>query len=191
MAILNAGTSTTAQLWSASVLNDWLNGKNYLTSADLNGYATQSWVLSQGYVTTDTVTRVGTTTGNVTSGDILIVGGGSNTVSKSGNTITVTGTNTTYSAGTGLTLSGTTFGQTITTSGTGTFVTGITQTANGFQVNLGTPPNTTYTGSNGINVTGTVISPTYGTTANTIAQGNDARFHNAVTIGTANGLSLS
>lgn len=144
LAILNTGTSTTAQLWSASVLNDWLNGKNYLTSADLNGYATQSWVLSQGYVTTDTVTRVGTTAGNVTSGDILIVGGGSNTVSKTGNTITVTGTNTTYSAGNGLTLTGTTFGQTITTSGSGTFVSGITQTANGFQITLGTPPNTVY-----------------------------------------------
>lgn len=52
--------------------------------------------------------------------------------------------NTTYSAGTGLTLSGTTFGQTITTSGTGSFITGITQTAEGFQINLGTPPNTTY-----------------------------------------------
>src|SRR5690606_32293422 len=45
--------------------------------------------------------------------------------------------------GTGLSLTGTTFGQAITTNGTGTFVTGITQTANGFQVNLGTPPNTT------------------------------------------------
>lgn len=43
------------------------------------------------------------------------------------------------------------------------------------------PPQLVYTGSNGINVTGTVISPTYGTTANTIAQGNDARINNGQT----------
>lgn len=67
-------------------------------------------------------------------------------------------TNTTYSAGTGISLSGTTFGQTITTSGTGTFVTGITQTANGFQVNLGTPPNTTYSAGSGLTLTGTTFS---------------------------------
>lgn len=53
------------------------------------------------------------------------------------------------------------------------------------------PSQLVYTGSNGINVTGTVISPVYGTTANTVAQGNDSRFHNPVTLGTANGLSLS
>lgn len=34
-------------------------------------------------------------------------------------------------------------------------------------------------------------SPVFGTTVNTFAQGNDSRFHNAVTIGTANGLSLA
>ena len=34
-------------------------------------------------------------------------------------------------------------------------------------------------------------SPVFGTAANTFAQGNDSRFHNAVTIGTANGLSLA
>jgi hypothetical protein len=34
-------------------------------------------------------------------------------------------------------------------------------------------------------------TPTFGTTSNTFAQGNDSRFHNAVTIGTANGLSLA
>lgn len=45
---------------------------------------------------------------------------------------------------------------------------------------------TTYTGSNGIDVTGTVISPTYGSTANTITQGNDARLSDARTpVGTA------
>lgn len=53
----------------------------------------------------------------------------------------------------------------------------------------------TYTGVNGIVSGGTypnlTLTPTYGTTANTFAQGNDSRFHNPVTIGTANGLSLS
>lgn len=42
---------------------------------------------------TDTVTRLGTATGNLTSGDILVVGAGSVSTSKSGNTITVTGLN--------------------------------------------------------------------------------------------------
>ena len=42
-------------------------------------------------------------------------------------------------------------------------------------------------------VTNNVVtySPTFGTTLNTFAQGNDSRFHNPVTIGTANGLSIS
>ena len=42
-------------------------------------------------------------------------------------------------------------------------------------------------------VTNNVVtySPTFGTAINTFAQGNDARFHNPVTIGTANGLSIS
>lgn len=69
---------------------------------------------------------------------------GANLSLSTAGVLSATNTNTTYSAGTGLSLSGTTFGQAITTSGTGTFVTGITQTTNGFQVNLGTPPNTTY-----------------------------------------------
>lgn len=41
------------------------------------------------------------------------------------------------------------------------------------------------------NASFTVSLPSYGTTAGTVAQGNDSRFHNAVTIGTANGLSLN
>lgn len=108
---------------------------------------------------------------------------GANLTLSTTGVLSATNTNTTYSAGIGLSLSGTTFGQTITTSGTGTYVKSITQTASGFQVNLGTPPNTntTYTGSNGINVSGTVISPTYGTTAGTIAQGNDSRINNGQT----------
>lgn len=42
-------------------------------------------------------------------------------------------------------------------------------------------------------VTNNVVtySPTFGTAINTFAQGNDSRFHTPVTIGTANGLSIS
>jgi hypothetical protein len=35
------------------------------------------------------------------------------------------------------------------------------------------------------------LNPIFGTSANTFAQGNDSRFHNAVTLGTSNGLSLA
>lgn len=74
------------------------------------------------------------------------------TILGSGNIVTPND-NTTYTAGTGLTLSGTTFGQTITTSGTGTYVSSITQTTNGLQINLGTPPNTTYTNMSSAEIT--------------------------------------
>ncbi len=45
-----------------------------------------------------------------------------------------------YTAGNGLKLSGNAFSLPVSTSGTGTFVTGITQLTDGIQVNLGTPP---------------------------------------------------
>ena len=41
--------------------------------------------------------------------------------------------------------------------------------------------NTTYTAGNGISLTGTNFTPTYGTIANTIAQGDDARINNGQT----------
>jgi hypothetical protein len=44
-----------------------------------------------------------------------------------------------------------------------------------------TDNNTTYTSSNGIALTGTNFAPTFGTTANTIAQGNDSRINNGQT----------
>ena len=97
-------------------------------------------------------------------------------------------TNTTYTAGTGLSLTGTTFANTApNVQADWNATSGLAQILN--KPNI--PAQLVYTGSNGINVTGTVISPTYGTTAGTIAQGNDSRFHNAVTLGTANGLSLA
>lgn len=49
----------------------------------------------------------------------------------------------------------------------------------------------TFTADQSGNSTFTVNAPNYGTTSGTIAQGNDSRFHNAVTLGSANGLSLS
>ncbi|WP_435524634.1 hypothetical protein [Chryseobacterium indoltheticum] len=41
--------------------------------------------------------------------------------------------------------------------------------------------NTTYTAGNGITLTGTNFTPTYGTSANTVAQGNDSRINNGQT----------
>ena len=58
----------------------------------------------------------------------------------------------------------------------------ITITGNGTTVNpyviSSTVGGSTYTSSNGILLTGTNFTPTYGTTANTIAQGNDSRINN-------------
>lgn len=49
-------------------------------------------------------------------------------------------------------------------------------------VNVGwSDTNTTYTGGNGITLTGTNFTPTYGTSANTVAQGNDSRINNGQT----------
>lgn len=113
------------------------------------------------------------------------------TLSQSGQVVTLSNgggsftlpTNTTYTAGTGLSLTGTVFGQTITTSGTGTFVTGVTQTANGFQINLGTPPNTntTYTAGAGLSLTGT----TFANTAPNATHTGDVTGATALTIATS------
>lgn len=58
---------------------------------------------------------------------------------------TVSTKDTQYTAGNGLTLSGTEFSLPVTLSGSGSFVSGVTQTANGLTVTLGTPPNTNTT----------------------------------------------
>ena len=75
--------------------------------------------------------------------------------------------------------------------------------ANSFSISDGTntdnvPLGTTVTFASGnaalvpiITNNNVTYSPTFGTLINTFAQGNDARFHNPVTIGTANGLSIS
>ena len=38
LATLNTGTSTVAELWSAKVLNDWLNGKSFASLADVTTF---------------------------------------------------------------------------------------------------------------------------------------------------------
>lgn len=75
--------------------------------------------------------------------------------------------------------------------------------ANSFSISDGTntdsiPLGTTVTFASGnaalvpiVTNNNVTYSPTFGTLINTFAQGNDARFHNPVTIGTANGLSIS
>ena len=128
-------------LLSSYATTTQLNSKaDKSTTITINGVA-QDLSTSRTWSIADTVTKVGTTSANVTSGDILIQGAGATSVSKSGNTITVnsTDTNTTYTAGNGISLTGTSFGQTLTTNGTGTFITSLTQTVNGIQANLGTP----------------------------------------------------
>ena len=126
----------------------------------INGVA-QNLSANRTWTVADTITRLrGTTSGTYVSGDLTLLAGSNTSISQSGNNITIssTNTNTTYTAGTGLSLTGTTFGQTITTSGTGTYVQSITQTTNGFQVNLGTPPNTTYSAGSGLTLSGTTFS---------------------------------
>lgn len=142
----------------------YANTAGHLLSRPMSDFALSSSIPAQVNVTQGTGIAVSGTYPNLTianSAPNII-----QTLSHSGNTVTLSNgggsftlpTTTTYTAGTGLSLTGTTFGQTITTSGTGTFVTGITQTANGFQVNLGTPPNTVYTAGTGISVTSNVIT---------------------------------
>jgi hypothetical protein len=75
--------------------------------------------------------------------------------------------------------------------------------ANSFSISDGTntdsiPLGTTVTFASGnaalvpiVTNNNVTYSPTFGTLINTFAQGNDSRFHNPVTIGTANGLSIS
>jgi hypothetical protein len=75
--------------------------------------------------------------------------------------------------------------------------------ANSFNITDGTNSDSVVLGSSllfssgnaalGVAITNNQVAytPVFGATLNTFAQGNDSRFHNAVTIGTANGLSLA
>ncbi|WP_312394747.1 hypothetical protein, partial [Chryseobacterium sp.] len=106
-----------------------INGTTYDLSAN------------RSFTTVDTVTRLkGGAAGTLVSGDITLAAGANIGISQAGNTITLTATDTTYSAGNGLTLTGTTFSLPVTTSGTGNVLTGLSQTANGITVYLGSMP---------------------------------------------------
>ncbi|WP_029297156.1 phage tail protein [Chryseobacterium hispalense] len=108
-----------------------INGTSYDLSAN------------RSFTTPDTITRIkGGTSGSLVSGDITLAAGANMSISQSGNTIKLDSTDTTYAAGNGLTLTGTTFSLPVTTSGTGNVVTGISQTANGITVSLGSIPTT-------------------------------------------------
>ncbi|AZA74945.1 autotransporter outer membrane beta-barrel domain-containing protein [Chryseobacterium indoltheticum] len=139
--ILTAGGSTRPinSFWHDGNLNplDYVPKTRTLT---INGTA---YDLSANRVITtpDTITRLkGGASGTLVSGDVTLAAGANMTINQTGSTITLVSTDTTYSAGNGLTLSGTSFSLPVTTSGTGNVVTGITQTANGITVSLGSMP---------------------------------------------------
>jgi hypothetical protein len=139
--ILTAGGSTRSinSFWHDGNLNplDYVSKTRTLT---INGTA-YDLSANRSFTTPDTITRLkGGASGSLVSGDVTLAAGANMAISQTGNTITLTSTDTTYSAGNGLTLSGTTFSLPVTTSGTGNVVTGISQTANGITVNLGSMP---------------------------------------------------
>jgi hypothetical protein len=139
--ILTAGGSTRSisSFWHDGNLNplDYVPKTRTLT---INGTA-YDLSANRSFTTPDTITRLkGGASGSLVSGDITLAAGANMAISQTGNTITLASTDTTYSAGNGLTLSGTTFSLPVTTSGTGNVVTGISQTANGITVNLGSMP---------------------------------------------------
>ena len=139
--ILTAGGSTRSinSFWHDGNLNplDYVPKTRTLT---INGTA-YDLSANRSFTTPDTITRLkGGSSGSLVSGDVTLAAGANMAISQTGNTITLASTDTTYSAGNGLTLSGTTFSLPVTTSGTGNVVTGISQTANGITVNLGSMP---------------------------------------------------
>lgn len=142
--ILTAGGSTRAinSFWHDGNLNplDYVPKTRTLT---ING---TPYDLSANRVitTADTITRLkGGASGTLVSGDVTLAAGANMAINQSGSTITLVSTDTTYSAGNGLTLTGTSFSLPVTTSGTGNVVTGITQTASGITVSLGSMPTAT------------------------------------------------
>lgn len=60
LATLNTGTSTTAELWSAKILNDWLNGKSFATIADVTTFLgvqkSEVFIIAAGNITSGVVT---------------------------------------------------------------------------------------------------------------------------------------
>ncbi len=133
------GTKSISTFWHDGNLNpsDYVPKTRTLT---INGTA-YDLSANRSFTTPDTITRLkGGASGSLVSGDVTLAAGSNMAISQAGNTITLAATDTTYSAGNGLTLSGTTFSLPVATSGTGNVVTGITQTANGITVSLGSLP---------------------------------------------------
>jgi len=133
------GTRSISTFWHDGNLNplDYVPKTRTLT---INGTA-YDLSANRSFTTPDTITRLkGGASGSLVSGDVTLAAGSNMAISQAGNTITLASTDTTYSAGNGLTLSGTTFSLPVTTSGTGNVVTGVTQTANGITVSLGSLP---------------------------------------------------
>lgn len=141
----------------------------------------------------DTVTRLrGTASGSFVSGDITLLAGSGINISQSSNNITITNSSPVYTLpqATSAVLGGIKIISNTVQSVSANSVTSTSGRTYGIQLNSDgqavvnvpwTDSSTTYTGSNGINVSGTVISPVYGTSANTIAQGNDSRIINGQT----------
>ncbi len=130
------GTKTISSFWHEGNFDplDYVPKTRTLT---VNG-TTFDLSANRSFTTADTVTRLkGGTSGSLVSGDITLAAGTNMTITQSGSTITLASTNTTYTAGNGLTLSGTAFSLPVTTSGSGNVVTGVTQTANGITVSMG------------------------------------------------------
>ncbi|WP_159476553.1 hypothetical protein [Chryseobacterium sp. 18068] len=139
--ILTAGGSTRPinSFWHDGNLNP-LDYVPKTRTLSINGTA-YDLSANRAFTTPDTITRLkGGASGTLVSGDVTLAAGANMTISQTGSTITLVSTDTTYSAGNGLTLTGTSFSLPVTTSGTGNVVTGITQTANGITVSLGSMP---------------------------------------------------
>lgn len=60
LATLNAGTSTTSELWSSKILNDWLSGKSFATLADVTSFLgiqkSEVFIIAAGNISSGIVT---------------------------------------------------------------------------------------------------------------------------------------
>lgn len=128
---LQQGTSANTRVWSPLILNQWLDDERI--SIVVPGAAN---VLNKGAV--------------------RFIQGSNITITQSGQDIFFNATGgggATYTAGNGLTLTANQFSLPITYSGTGNYVSNVTQNANGLTVTLSTlPASQVYTAGNGISL---------------------------------------